>query len=111
MLARGADVNARDLDGFTPLWWLISLNSKPANLEKIRLLAAAGADPNARGKLGRTPLIEAAELGDVKHVKVLLAVGADVRLKDESGNTALRVAALQHHQTVIRLLKQAGARE
>jgi Ankyrin repeats (3 copies) len=46
-------------------------------IECLRLLLAAGADPNKQDALGSTLLLEAAESGSVQKVKLLLAHGAD----------------------------------
>lgn len=45
LLAAGADVNASDVDGFTPLFFAQSI-------EAIRQLQAAGADPRVRNQAG-----------------------------------------------------------
>ena len=50
-LAAGADVNAKDEDGRTPL-----LNALSGPKEIIELLIAKGADVNAQDDVGFTPL-------------------------------------------------------
>ncbi|HUB66694.1 MAG TPA: ankyrin repeat domain-containing protein [Candidatus Methylacidiphilales bacterium] len=52
LLAHGADVNARDNHGQTPLYWAGN------NREAAELLLAHGADVNARDNKGFTPLHE-----------------------------------------------------
>jgi ankyrin repeat protein/mono/diheme cytochrome c family protein len=54
VLDKGADVNAADLDGVTPLIWAV------ADDAKARLLVERGADVNAASESGVTPLIAAA---------------------------------------------------
>ena len=49
-LAQGAEVDARDQDGMTPLL----LAAQRGHLEMVRLLLAAGADVGARDRQGRT---------------------------------------------------------
>ena len=51
-LQAGADLNARNEDGETPLHVATAANQKPA---AITMLLDAGADPNARDKYGKTP--------------------------------------------------------
>jgi len=59
--------------------------------DKVKLLLANGANPNATGKYGRTALQVAALQGDPESVAALLKAGAEVNAKDSEGNTALLV--------------------
>ncbi len=64
-LAAGADPNARDKDGITPL----HSAAESGHAEAINALLAASADPNARTtKKGQTPLHTAASLGHAEAV-------------------------------------------
>ena len=51
MLGQGADLEARDGQGWTPLHWA----ARKGHLEVVRLLLDRGADRKARGKDGETP--------------------------------------------------------
>ena len=51
-LGAGADPNARDGDGFTPLHWAAEFSQTP---EVVTALVNADADLNARAGDGRTP--------------------------------------------------------
>jgi len=75
-------VNARSPDGDSAL---IAANS----YERVKLLLAAGANPNAKGSYGATPLLAAADKGDSQRVEALLSAGADVNAQDSEGDTAL----------------------
>jgi len=58
---------------------------------------------------GRTPLIEAANIGNVLCVNVLLADGANVNAVDRHGNTALGYASWQGHVDCLKALITHGA--
>jgi ankyrin repeat protein len=79
LVAAGADVNARDADGNTPL---VEAESD----EVARVLIKAGANPNARNSDGRTPLFDH-YFAEPK--KALIEAGADVTIRDKYGATAL----------------------
>lgn len=82
----GADVNARDKDGVTPLHRAAALNGNP---EVIYTLIQLGADVNARDKNGWTPLHWAARFSKKPEVVlVLLKLGADPKARTDSGITA-----------------------
>ena len=72
LLAVGADVNAKNTVGWTPL----HLAARIGHTEAARLLLAAGADVNAKDKDGHTPLHGAAENGHTDVVNLLRAHGA-----------------------------------
>ena len=73
----------------------------------VKLLLARGADVNARGEKGRTPLHEATV--DPKVVALLLARGADARAADENGITPLHMAAVHGNAPAVKRLLSAGA--
>ena len=69
-----------------------------------------GADVNAYGPSGSTPLMAASEAGHLEAVQKLLAKKADVNRKHrESGKTALMLAAARGHAEVVDALLAAGA--
>ncbi len=104
LLARGADVHAV-ATGFGNTQPLHSAATS-RNLEVVRLVLAAGADPNARQNHGWTPLHSAANHGGVEMVRVLLEHGADPALANDNGQTALDIARAGKHADVIALLEQ-----
>jgi ankyrin repeat protein len=93
LISRGADVNAANETGGTPLHQIgrpmRSLDGFPVfDSELIPILVKSGADINARAFNGATPLHCAAGCKNIKALRQLLAHGADPRLKDSSGQTA-----------------------
>ncbi len=70
----------------------------------------SGGQLNARDHLGKTPLMLAAENGDLRRVKALIAKGADVNAKDHARRrTALMEAASSGSVDCVQALIAAGA--
>ena len=72
LLARGADLHARDNDGFDAL----VAAATGGTAEVCRLLLGKGLDPNIMAGSGGSPLMIAARAGATEAVKVLLEAGA-----------------------------------
>jgi ankyrin repeat protein len=119
LLERGADPNTSSL-GWTPLHQIAWTRRPPIqhglppavptgrldSLELAKRLLEKGANPNARmtrepsdgarnvlNRIGSTPFLQAAKLGDVPYMRLLLANGADPSIKTEEGATPLMAAA------------------
>jgi hypothetical protein len=75
----------------------------------VQQLLAAGADIEATGASGATPLLVAAATGQKQVVKLLLAAGANPDAEAEDGITAVAAAAAKGHLEVPKLLLAAGA--
>jgi ankyrin repeat protein len=89
LLTAGADVNAKDEDGFTPLHFASMSNNEP---DHIQILLGNGANIMAQNKWGFTPLHWAAIASTAKQIDALLLAGADIDAKDEFGKTPLHWA-------------------
>jgi uncharacterized protein len=74
LLAKGADVNAREMRGATPL--IIAAASDDAGPEMIRVLLDAGADVHAKDAQGRTALDFARMRGATPVTRMLEAASA-----------------------------------
>lgn len=106
-LRAGARAEASDEEGTTALY-LASVQDRP---EAVRLLLAAGADPDrASGpEAGDLPLCGAACGGHTEVVEALLSAGARPDLREQFGFTALRWAVGLGHAPTVELLLARGA--
>jgi ankyrin repeat protein len=102
LIAAGADVNARDNWGFTPIIWAVSRcvpdkmtleESNAARIECIRELVKAGADVNAGTRKRWTALhgVALCNPETLPFVRELVRLGADVNRVNDAGETALHV--------------------
>jgi len=134
LLAEGADINATNGYGQTPLHE--AARSAPVGI--IQVLIAGGADVNAKDDGGDVPLdlalyeeqgreevaelllrsgakatvnhlAAAARAGYVRLVVMLIDEGIDVNARDEDGRTLLHVAADCSQKEVVKLLLDKGA--
>lgn len=119
LLDHGADPNA-DAQGWTPLHQVAWTRRPPiqhglpppvptgsmTSLDFAEKLLQYGADPNIRmtrepsdgarnilNRIGSTPFLQAAKLGDVPFMKLLLDYGADASITTTEGATPLMAAA------------------
>ena len=108
-IKNGANVNAKNNDGITPLMMAID-NSNSSKV--VTALIKAGADVNAKeDKYGLTPLIMVMTKEDInlEAVITLIKAGADVNVKNENGFTLLMSAACSPNPEVITAFIKAGA--
>ncbi|HEY8509633.1 MAG TPA: ankyrin repeat domain-containing protein [Steroidobacteraceae bacterium] len=99
------DVNQRSADGTTALHWAVYHN----DVDTVRRLLKAGANPNAKNDYGSTPMSEAAVVGNVEVLKLLLDAGADVESPNADGQTALMILARTSNVEAAKLLLKRGA--
>lgn len=126
LLAKGADINAKDHDGMTALM----LASITGHVDVVQVLLAKGADVETKENDGATALILASENGFTEVVKALLAKGADVNARlttkmvatggppignlvpmrvTKDGRTALMLASGSGYLEVVKALLAKGA--
>lgn len=107
LISRGGQAALADKRGYTALHW--SVAQAPGNpakqVECMRALIEAGADPNARNEEGITPLMDAAWFGCQHAVQELLRRGADPLLLNGKHRTARDLASERGHKAVEELLK------
>ena len=98
LIARGADVRARNRRGAEPIHYAADGTPDPASEsrdsqgEVIALLIGAGADPNAMDRSGVAPLHRAVRNRCSGAVSALISQGADLHLMNKSGSTPLHLA-------------------
>lgn len=138
LLKYGADPNATNMSGVTPLMLAAGSNKRAtvglllargANIDqqnndgKTALCVAAdsnsaevvlnllkhGANSRLTDKRSTSPLIAAVNCGNVAVVEALLQAGADVNGRDKSGNTALGYAAQSGRVDICHELTSYGA--
>lgn len=139
LIAEGADVNAAQGDGTTPLHWAVyridteltgSLLENGANADAVNrygsspiaeavkvshpalaaMLLDAGADPESPNLDGQTVLMLTARSGSLEIARLLVEYGADVNARESwRGQTALMWAAEGRHAEIARYLIEHGA--
>jgi ankyrin repeat protein/truncated hemoglobin YjbI len=102
LLERGAQANALDLDGLTPLLHLSKTRSKADPIPVMELLVANGANVDARDENQCTLLMYFARQGKAEPVQWLLAHGAARNARNKSGKTAAEIG--RPHPGIVRLL-------
>lgn len=108
LLAGGADVDATDNYGHTPLHCATSgINYSP---EIVRMLLGAGANVRAASHNGYTALYGAARAVEepTEVVEILLNAGANVRAAVDDGTTPLHQAMFSDNPDVVKVLLTAG---
>ena len=105
LIRAGANVNAANDIGATPLWAASLNGSAPI----VARLLDAGANPNTALLSGETPLMAASRAGKSAVVELLLAKGADPNARGPRAQTALMWAVAQKHADVVKLLLARGA--
>ncbi len=102
LLAAGADISAKDKDGFDALLYSAHFGHESV----VKVLVEHGADPNVMTNDRTTPLMLAAQWGYLAIARVLMDFGADPAITDEEGDTALDYAVRKGQTDVIGLLQQ-----
>ena len=85
LIAKGANVNATDNEGKTPLVRAVTNKHEAV----VKALLKLGANVDQGDRAGVTPLMFASKMGSVEIVKLLLDKGANVNKTDNDGQTAL----------------------
>lgn len=95
LIAVGADIHAAAKNAFKVQAIHAAVASK--NLEIVRTVLDAGADPNAAQQQGFRPIHEAGSSGSRELAELLLKYGADPTLKGDNGKNAIDLAQEKGH--------------
>lgn len=103
LVAKGANPNARDKKGVTPL----VIAARLGFLEGVQALIDSGARVDEANDAGETPLMSAVHRRDVSMLRMLLKAGADPERSDNSGRSARDYAALDGNELTAEIDKNA----
>ncbi|MBQ4493751.1 MAG: ankyrin repeat domain-containing protein [Elusimicrobiaceae bacterium] len=107
LISKGADMEAEDLSGETPLF----LSLRNFFKEPAFVLIEQGGNVNFISRYGETPLLVVADsfydYADI--VIALIKKGAKVNYQDPYGKTALHFAVLNKHKAIVKILLENGA--
>lgn len=107
ILSKGADKEAFDKDGRSPL----RIAVEHSNLSAVKALVSAGADFDLRSCIDNCTALDVAAIrAELEIMAALAAAGADVNGACSRGYTALHRAAFYNQGRSLELLLRAGAR-
>ena len=95
LIAAGANIHAAATNSLKVQAIHAAVASK--NIEIVRAVLEAGADPNAAQQQGFRPIHEAGSSGNRELAELLMKYGADPTLKNDTGKTAIDIAREKGH--------------
>ncbi|WP_298892647.1 ankyrin repeat domain-containing protein [uncultured Psychroserpens sp.] len=113
LINAGADLNAKDIQGISPL--LSSLMNPSVSFpeeeicKQVKLILDAGADINSTDNYGNTTLLIAISFPLRKCVDLILKYYPDVNCQNDNGHTALSLAINIGSIDIVRVLIDLGA--
>ncbi|MFH0826072.1 MAG: ankyrin repeat domain-containing protein [Pseudomonadota bacterium] len=123
LLRQGADVNAKEKEGYLILLGkegevstkedeghiLLKMTTLDGYLESVKLLQDQGAEFSTKEEEGHTALMWASSAGNEEVMKLLIEKGADINAKSNTGYTAFMLASSGGQLEVVKLLLDKGA--
>ena len=107
LFGKGANVNARNGKGETPL----EIAAELGFVEGVDFLISAGAKVDETNNTGSTPLIDAVSRRDLEVVRSLLKAGANPDRPDNSGRSARDYATLDGKASPVLAAIESAAKE
>lgn len=105
LIANGANIDAEDIRGQTPVYWAAYFG----NLSALIRLKIYGADLNKKDHRGKTPLRAAVKYGHQKVIDFLASHHVNLNVRDGRGLTPLHLAAYLGRVNICEELICAGA--
>ena len=103
LLQHAPDVNAVSRNAMKVA--VINAAAASRNLEVVKLVLQAGANPDAQQQAGYTPLHEAAVNNNAELAGELLRAGADPGIRSDAGRTAAELAREKGHIGIAEMLE------
>ena len=107
LLELGADVNVKDIAGFTPLHNCVTFGNDTTK-KMAKKLILKGADVNVRNRFGETPLMNCTVANRIEFISFLLENGADSFISDNDGHSPRSIARL--NPAVMKMFGAAAAK-
>ncbi len=113
LIENGADLEAIGRAGKNSGTALMWAAKKPGSRAVVTLLLDAGAKVDGTDQYGRTALMLASRHGRAGSIRMLLDAGADINAVNDLPRvrTALEVAQKYRGRRIVRLLREAGAKD
>jgi len=103
-LDSGGNPNLMDKDGNTLLYFT---TGPKGGFDAMRLLLEAGADPNLCKAGNYSPLMSAADFGNLEMVKALVEAGGDLDYRSSSGRNVYDCAKGPYRKEIVEYLEKA----
>ena len=94
LIELGANVNAKDMLGATPLFFCVMKSSNPVTMKIAKILLDNGADVNVTSRLGETALLQPVMMKRLDCVDFLIKHGVDSTIRDNEGGSCSDMAIM-----------------